>query len=253
MNTGLHPFCVRFNLGAEPKFSAERLDLGGARADCLRQYLFLRFIGVPSFFIQWFSLKQRDFKPLCEGAFRVLQVCGGINMVFGQKFVLFHILLKQYRILQKIPADLLGTASFGCTTQQINIVKIQRTKTMYLGVLLETALTDIATWGRHLFRFAPAMLRQNALLDGGIGVVFAQTIQPDEALSVGRLDSGVFSVPGVNLITGFSQTVQKGRKVERLPDYIINVPAYLLPDGRLFGLRRLPFLMAFSFAFRLDD
>ena len=63
----------------------------------------------------------------------------------------------------------------------------------------------------------------------------------------------MFSVPGVNLITGFSQTVQKGRKVERLPDYIINVPAYLLPDGRLLGLGRLPFLMAFSFAFRQND
>ena len=74
VNTGLHPFCVRFDLRAEPQFSAERLDLGGARADLLRQHLFLCFIGVPSFFIKWFSLKQRDFKPLCEGVFRVLQV-----------------------------------------------------------------------------------------------------------------------------------------------------------------------------------
>ena len=97
------------------------------------------------------------------------------------------------------------------------------------------------------------MLQQNALLNGGISVVFAQTVQPDKLLSVRRFDSGVFSVPGVDLITGFSQALQKGRKVERLPDYIINVPAYLLPDGRLFGLRRLPFLMAFSFAFRQND
>ena len=74
MNTGLHPFCVRFDLRAEPQFSAERLDLGGARADLLRQHLFLCFIGAPSFFIKWFSLKQRGFKPLCEGVFRVLQV-----------------------------------------------------------------------------------------------------------------------------------------------------------------------------------
>jgi|GEM_PF-4420091 len=97
------------------------------------------------------------------------------------------------------------------------------------------------------------MLRQNALLNGGISVVFAQTVQPDKLLSVRRFDSGVFSVPGMNLITGFSQTAQKGRKVERLPDYIINIPAYLLPDGRLFGLHRLPFLMAFSFSFWLDN
>lgn len=97
------------------------------------------------------------------------------------------------------------------------------------------------------------MLRQNALFNSGIDVVFAQTVQPDKALSVGRLDSGVFSVPGMNLITGFPQTVQKGRKVERLPDYIINIPAYLLPDGRLFGLHRLPFLMTFSFAFRFNN
>jgi len=74
VNTGLHPLCVRFDLRAEPQFSAERFDLGGARADLLRQHLFLCFIGVPSFFIKWFSLKQRDFKPLCEGVFRVLQV-----------------------------------------------------------------------------------------------------------------------------------------------------------------------------------
>lgn len=97
------------------------------------------------------------------------------------------------------------------------------------------------------------MLRQNALLDGGIGVVFAQTVQSDKLLSVRRFDSGVFSVPGMNLITGFSQTVQKGRKVERQTDYIINIPAYLLPNGRLFGLHRLPFLMTFSFAFRFNN
>ena len=253
MNTGLHPFCVRFDLGTEPQFSAERLDLGGARADLLRQHLFLCFIGMPSFFIKRFSLKQRNFKLLCEGTFRVLQVCGGVDMVFGQKPVLLQVLLKPYRVLQKIPADLFRSASLDCPAQQIDIAEIQCTETMRFGVLLQAALTDIAARYRRLFRFAPAMLRQNALLDGGIGVVFAQTIQPDEALSVGRLDSGVFSVPGVNLITGFSQTVQKGRKVERLPDYIINVPAYLLPDGRLFGLRRLPFLMAFSFAFRQND
>lgn len=106
MNTGLHPFCVRFDLRAEPQFSAERLDLGGARADLLRQHLFLRFIGVPSFFIKWYSLTQRNFKLLCEGVFRVLQVCVGVDMVFAQKTVLLQILLKPYRILQKIPADL---------------------------------------------------------------------------------------------------------------------------------------------------
>lgn len=97
------------------------------------------------------------------------------------------------------------------------------------------------------------MLRQNALLDGGIGVVFAQTVQPDKLLSVRRFDSGVFSVSGVNLITGFPQTVQKGRKVEGTSNDTVNIPAYLLPNGRLFGLRCLPFLMAFSFAFRLDN
>lgn len=207
MNTGLHPFCVRFDLGTEPQFSAERLDLGGARADLLRQHLFLCFIGMPSFFIKRFSLKQRNFKLLCEGTFRVLQVCGGINMVFGQEPVLLQVLLKPYRVLQKIPADLFQSASLDCPAQQIDIAEIQCTETMRFGVLLQAALTDIAARYRRLFRFAPAMLRQNALLDGGIGVVFAQTIQPDEALSVGRLDSGVFSLPGVNLITGFSQTV----------------------------------------------
>lgn len=128
-------------------------------------------------------------------------------MVFAQKTVLLHILLKPYRVLQKIPADLFRSASLDCPAQQVDIAEIQCAETMRFGVLLQAALTVIATWGRHLFRLAPEMLRQNALLDSGIGVVFAQTIQPDEALSVGRLDSGVFSLPGVNLITGFSQTV----------------------------------------------
>lgn len=63
----------------------------------------------------------------------------------------------------------------------------------------------------------------------------------------------MFSAPGVSLITGFPQTVQKGRKVEGASNDTVNIPANLLPDGRLFGLRRLPFLMAFSFAFRLDN
>ena len=97
------------------------------------------------------------------------------------------------------------------------------------------------------------MLRQNALLNGGIGVVFAQTVQSDKLLSVRRLDRGVFSVPGMNLITGFPQTVQKGRKVEGASNDTVNIPAYLRPDGRLFGLRRLPFVMAFSFAFRFNN
>lgn len=132
-------------------------------------------------------------------------------------------------------------------------MEIQCAETMRFGVLLQAALTDIVARYRRLFRFAPAMLRQNALLNGGIGVVFAQTVQPDKALSVGRLDRGVFSAPGVNLITGFSQALQKGRKVERLTDQVVNIPAYLRPDGRLFGLRRLPFLMAFSFAFRFNN
>ena len=97
------------------------------------------------------------------------------------------------------------------------------------------------------------MLRQNALLDGGIGVVFAQTIQPDEALSVERLDSGMLSFPRVDLIACLPQTVQKGRKVERLTNQVVNIPAYLLSDGRQLGLCRLPFLMAFSFAFWQND
>lgn len=174
-------------------------------------------------------------------------------MVFAQKTVLLHILLKPYRVLQKIPADLFRSASLDCPAQQINIVKIQCAETMRFGVLLQAALTDIVARYRWLFRLAPAMLRQNALLNGGIGVVFAQTVEPDKALSVRRLDRDVLPVSGVDLITGFSQAVQKGRKVEGASNDTVNIPAYLRPDGRLFGLRRLPFLMAFSFAFWLDN
>lgn len=167
--------------------------------------------------------------------------------------MLLQILLKPYRILQKIPADFFRAASLDGPAQQVNIVKIQCAEAMRSWIFLQVAFTDIAVWNRQLFRFIPEMLRQNALLDGGIGVVFAQTVQPDKLLSVRRLDSGMLSLPGVDLIACFSQTVQKGRKVEGLPDYIINVPAYLLPDGRPSGFRCLPFLMAFSFAFRLDN
>ena len=148
MNTGLHPFCVRFDLRAEPQFSAELFDLGGARADLQRQHLFLFFIGVPSFFVEWFSLPHGSIKLHGEQILGGLQFLGGFDSAFCQKLVLCQIFLKLYRVLQQIPADLLGTASFGCTTQQINIVKIQRTKTMYLGVLLETALAGVMPCNR---------------------------------------------------------------------------------------------------------
>ena len=63
----------------------------------------------------------------------------------------------------------------------------------------------------------------------------------------------MLSIAAANLIPDLSQFVQKSREVQRLAGDTVNVPAYLLTDGRLFGLGRLPFLMAFAFAFRLDD
>lgn len=124
MNTSLHPFRIRFDLLAEPQFSTELLDLGGARADCLRQCLFFRFIGVPSFFVEWFSLPHSGIKLRGEPVVGELQFLGGFDSVFCQKPVLCQIFLKLYRVLQQIPADLWGTASFGRTAQQINIVEI---------------------------------------------------------------------------------------------------------------------------------
>lgn len=124
MNTSLHPFRIRFDLLAEPQFSTELFDLGGARADCLRQCLFFRFIGVPSFFVEWFSLPHSGIKLRGEPVVGELQFLGGFDSVFCQKPVLCQIFLKLYRVLQQIPADLLGTASFGRTAQQINIVEI---------------------------------------------------------------------------------------------------------------------------------
>lgn len=124
MNTGLHPFSVRFDLLAEPQFSAELLDLGGARADLQRQHLFLFFIGVPPFFVECFSLLHGCIKLCGEPVLGGLQFLGGFDSVFCQKPVLFQIFLKLYRVLQQIPTDLVGTAPFGCTAQQIDIVKI---------------------------------------------------------------------------------------------------------------------------------
>ena len=57
-------------------------------------------------------------------------------MVFAQKFVLLPILLKSYRILQKIPADLFRSTSLDRPAQQIDIAEIQRTEAMHFGVLL---------------------------------------------------------------------------------------------------------------------
>lgn len=148
MNTGLHPFSIRFDLLAEPQFSAKLFDLGGARADLQRQHLFLFFIGVPPFFVEWFSLPHSGIKLHGEPVLGGLQFLGGFDSVFCQKPVLCQIFSELYRVLQQIPADLLGTAPVGCTTQQINIVKIQRTKTMYLGVLLETALAGVMSLNR---------------------------------------------------------------------------------------------------------
>ena len=155
VNTGLHPFHIRFDLLAEPQFSAELFDLGGARADFQRQHLFLFFIGVPPFLVEWFSLPHGSIKLRGEPVFGGLQFFGGFDSVFCQKPVLCQIFLKLYRVLQQIPADLLGTAPFGCTAQQINIVEIQRTKTMYLGVLLKTALAGVMLWNRQLLWSVP--------------------------------------------------------------------------------------------------
>lgn len=63
----------------------------------------------------------------------------------------------------------------------------------------------------------------------------------------------MLSVAAADLIPGHSQFVQKSGEVQGLADNTVNVPAYLLADGWMFGLGRLPFLMAFAFAFRLND
>ena len=143
MNTGLHPFSVRFDLLAEPQFSAELFDLGGARADLQRQHLFLFFIGVPPFFVECFSLLHGCIKLCGEQVLGGLQFRIGFNSVFCQKPVLRQIFSESYRVLQQIPTDLSGTASVGCTAQQINIVEIQRTEAVNFGILLETALAGI--------------------------------------------------------------------------------------------------------------
>lgn len=57
-------------------------------------------------------------------------------MVFAQKTVLLQILLKSYRILQKIPADLFQSASLDCPAQQIDIAKIQCAEAMRFGIFL---------------------------------------------------------------------------------------------------------------------
>lgn len=124
MNTSLHPFRIRFDLLAEPQFSTELFDLGGARADLQRQHLFLFFIGVPAFFVEWFSLPHSGIKLRGEPVLGELQFFVGFDSVFCQKPVLCQIFSKLYRVLQQIPADLLGTAPFDCTAQQINIVEI---------------------------------------------------------------------------------------------------------------------------------
>ena len=140
MNTGLHPFSIRFDLLAEPQFSAKLFDLGGARADLQRQHLFLFFIGVPSFFVEWFSLPHSGIKLRSEPVVGELQFFVGFDSVFCQKPVLCQIFSELYRVLQQIPADLSGTASFGRTAQQINIVEFR--------VFLKTALAGVMPWNR---------------------------------------------------------------------------------------------------------
>lgn len=57
-------------------------------------------------------------------------------MVFAQKTVLLQILLKSYRIFQKIPADLFQSASLDCPAQQIDIAEIQCAEAMRFGIFL---------------------------------------------------------------------------------------------------------------------
>lgn len=148
MNTGLHPFRIRFDLLAEPQFSTELFDLGGARADLQRQHLFLFFIGVPPFFVEWFSLPHSGIKLHGEQILGGLQFLGGFDSVVCQKPVLCQIFLKLYRVLQQIPADLLGTASFGCTAQQVDIAEIQCTEAVDFRAFLKTALAGVMPWNR---------------------------------------------------------------------------------------------------------
>lgn len=65
-------------------------------------------------------------------------------MVFAQKTVLLQILLKSYRILQKIATDLFRAAPLDRPAQQVDIAEIQCTEAMCFGVLLQVAFTDIA-------------------------------------------------------------------------------------------------------------
>ena len=145
---GLYPFRIRFDLLAEPQFSTELFNLGGARADLQRQHLFLFFIGVPPFFVEWFSLPHSGIKLHGEQILGGLQFLGSFDSVVCQKPVLCQIFLKLYRVLQQIPADLSGAAAFGCTAQQINIVKVQRTETVDFRLLFETALAGVMLGNR---------------------------------------------------------------------------------------------------------
>lgn len=99
MNTGLHPFNIRFDLLAEPQFSAKLFDLGGARADLQRQHLFLFFIGVPPFFVEWFSLPHDSIKLRGEPVLDGSQFFVGFDSVFCQKPVLCQIFSELYRVL----------------------------------------------------------------------------------------------------------------------------------------------------------
>lgn len=155
MNTGLHSCSVRFNLLAEPQFSAELFDMGGARADLQRQHLLLFFIGVSPFFVEWFSFPYSGIKLCGEQVLCGLQFLGSFDSVFCQKLVLCQIFLELYRVLQQIPADLSGAAAFGCTAQQINIVKVQRTETVDFRLLLKTALAGVMLWNRQLLWSVP--------------------------------------------------------------------------------------------------
>lgn len=103
---------------------------------------------MPSFFVEWLSLPHSGIKLHGEQILGGLQFLGGFDSVVCQKPVLCQIFLKLYRVLQQIPADFLGTASFGCTTQQINIVKIQSTEAVHMEVLFETALAGVMSLNR---------------------------------------------------------------------------------------------------------
>ncbi len=132
-------------------------------------------------------------------------------------------------------------------------MEIQGGKASVFLRLVNAALAAVMAFRLNQWFPAPCALLQNPLLDGGVGVLLAQTVQTNEPFGIGRAHSGVLILSVLDLVAGLFQRIQKCGEVEGCGNEAVNVATDLAADGGLAFLLCLPFLMGQALALGGND